>query len=54
MRRIVEAEEIEPAPGATGSSAKKISREQVPDSQATSERPARRVRHRFATPSGEA
>ncbi|MCC6873337.1 MAG: hypothetical protein IT378_03430, partial [Sandaracinaceae bacterium] len=55
---IVEVEELEieldRAPEAAGSAMKTAPQEQVSDSQATSERSGRRVRHRFATPSGEA
>ena len=55
---IVEVEELDielgSAPEAAGSSAKTAPQDQMSDSQATSERPAKRVRHRFATPSGEA
>ena len=55
---IVEVEELDielgGAPEAAGSSAKTAPQDQMSDSQATSERPAKRVRHRFATPSGEA
>ncbi|MBZ0121903.1 MAG: hypothetical protein K8H88_33225 [Sandaracinaceae bacterium] len=54
---IVEVEELEielgSAPEAAGSPAKTAPQEQVSNSQATSERSARRVRHRFAGPSGE-
>ncbi|MBZ0117706.1 MAG: hypothetical protein K8H88_11960 [Sandaracinaceae bacterium] len=55
---IVEVEDLEieldRAPQAAGAPAKTAPQEQLSDSQATPERPGKRVRHRFARPLGEA